>query len=565
MTEATNPSDFSMLFDLAQKSFDSFRQECEAYGIHACPTLQLHLDNGVELSYYNFKDGNIYASLPDLSKPLGKFYKLGLRSLLHCDSDEELFEFLEFFIPRLIAHEMGHHFRHQYGLFDFNNLWHEEQIANNLAVAVTKHRLSMDQRERLLRFLERATAAITQKIGVEGIATDSYDNFLDALNATGEVADTVVENIQIMQSLFAMNPEDILRSSGHLSEQIVERLDKRDDLIDEINAEYDSDSLKYLYYHLGWFYTDLVSQESHYIDEFGRRYLNLDDQILPDVDALPTVSEQQIRACYKAYLDVQDKSGTARHYFYKRYRSLLLAKLQSDAVRKRDQNNLLKREFPLLLEGWSETEVDRLNYVAQLLPADERKIFPEFLAGHLVEDFILPDHLPAETDRRLWQSLVQGENNVYANNTLSRLKLLEETAMCHSLPAEVLMKFAHGLYRIQLAAGETIIWAGEKNKDVFILIEGELEAVALQETDYSVLGTIQAGDMFGEMAFLTHEARSATIRATRPSVCFVLKASDLHSLAFSHPTILMQMACTLAERLSALNKVVETRRDSYAL
>src|SRR5262249_42333872 len=242
--------------------------------------------------------------------------------------------------------------------------------------AVTKHRLSMNQRKRLQQFLERATAGITKKIGATGIATDSYDNFLDALSATGEVADAVVENIQVMQGLFAMNPEDLLKSTGHLSEEIVQRLENRDNIIDEINTDYDSDSLKYLYYHLGWFYCDLVSQESHYLDEFAREHLNLAIQMLPTVDALPTVSEQQIRACFQAYRDTQRLSIIGSRYFYKRYRALLLAKLQADAARKRDQNYLLKREFPSLLEGWSDGEVDRLNYIAQLMPADERRIFP---------------------------------------------------------------------------------------------------------------------------------------------------------------------------------------------
>src|SRR5205807_9690727 len=99
---------------------------------------------------------------------------------------------------------------------------------------------------------------------------------------------------------------------------------------------------------------------------------------------------------------------------------------------------------------------------------------------HLDLDFLLPDHLPSETDRRLWAYLTHSQDDIYAKNTLTLLNILEQTAMCHSLPTEVLMKFAHDLYRINLEQGETIIWAGEKNKDVFILIEGELEAIAIQ-------------------------------------------------------------------------------------
>src|SRR5262249_47200899 len=104
---SVNDNAFSELFDLAQQSFVSFVQECEAYGIHASPALELHLENGVELSYYNFKDGDIYASLPDLTQPLGKFYKLALRAPLYWENAEELFKFLQFFTPRLIAMSWG--------------------------------------------------------------------------------------------------------------------------------------------------------------------------------------------------------------------------------------------------------------------------------------------------------------------------------------------------------------------------------------------------------------------------------------------------------------------------
>src|SRR5260221_1558760 len=99
MSEPPKTVGFSTLFLLAQQSFHNFLVECESYGIQPSPSLSLELENGVELSYYSFEDGNIHASLPDLSLPLGKLYKLALRDLLHCETDHELVDFLRVFIP----------------------------------------------------------------------------------------------------------------------------------------------------------------------------------------------------------------------------------------------------------------------------------------------------------------------------------------------------------------------------------------------------------------------------------------------------------------------------------
>jgi hypothetical protein len=128
------------LFELAQQYFVDFLREFAAYGILADPRMELRAGNGM-LCYYDLQDGHIYLALPDPNDPVGRLQLLFLRSLLHTTSQDELLNFLRLFIPHLIAHELAHHFRHRYGLFTAN-LWHEEQVANQLAVAVTKHRLA---------------------------------------------------------------------------------------------------------------------------------------------------------------------------------------------------------------------------------------------------------------------------------------------------------------------------------------------------------------------------------------------------------------------------------------
>jgi CRP-like cAMP-binding protein len=57
--------------------------------------------------------------------------------------------------------------------------------------------------------------------------------------------------------------------------------------------------------------------------------------------------------------------------------------------------------------------------------------------------------------------------------------------------------------------------------------------------------------VFGEMAFLTRRPRSATVRAVEDSECIMVKSADLRLLAYRQPSVVLQIARVLAERLDA--------------
>ena len=60
-------------------------------------------------------------------------------------------------------------------------------------------------------------------------------------------------------------------------------------------------------------------------------------------------------------------------------------------------------------------------------------------------------------------------------------------------------------------AGETIVSAGDPGEEAFIIIEGTAE-VKLPNCD-QVIATLEAGEMFGELAIITDEKRSADVIA----------------------------------------------------
>ncbi len=537
------------LFALARKHFKAFLLEFAGYGMEADPGLELRQGTGL-LAYYDMQDGHIYMSIPDLTDPAGKLHMLFLRSMLKCENQAELDRLFRLFIPFVIAHELAHHFRHRFGLFDADNLWREEQIANQLAVAVTKHRLSPDDKAFAKLALPRALDALAAKLEAKNIAVDSYHNILHALNVSGQIGAAAIDNLEMVQKLFEVDPAEILRDTGQLSPEIVERLDQRDELIEAINQQYASDYLRYFYYQIGWLHLALSSRETEYVEEFARLHLNRRDDLLPVIDGPAAPNDHAIQACFKAYRDTLALSDTVSRFFYKRYRGLLLARLQAAAGPA--QADMLTQEATALLQTWKgrEKESDALIYLSQLAPPALRRLFPHQIADHLDPQLSLLRQLPTETDVRLWRHISLHGQDDGAAQTLYRLELLDRTDIYRPLPAEVMLDLAHSLRRVKLAPGETIIWEGEQNDDVFILMEGRLEVCLTQDGELRRFATIQPGEVFGEMAFFTQEPRNATVRAVRPSECFVLKDSDLRLFAFKYPVVLIQMAGVLARRLA---------------
>jgi hypothetical protein len=539
------------LFALGQKHFEAFIKEFATYGLQADSGIELRRGTGL-LCYYSLEDRHVYLSVPDLSSPLGKLQTLFLRSLLGCENDEELLRFFELFIPHVIAHELAHHYRHRRGLFDSDNLWNEEQVANKLAVSVVKHRLAPPEKEYAKKFLRRAIETLSAKMEEKNIAVDSYYSVLHALNASGQLGVADFENIELMQTAMGVSAEEMLMGSGQLSGEQVERLEHREDLIEEIDQQYASDQIKYIYYHVGWLYLDLTSRETEYVDEFARVYLNLGAELLPRLEAQKTPGELAIQACFKAHQDTGPLSPVAGRYFYKRYRSLLLAQLQTIELAMQAQTDRLRREVKLILESWSEGQLDTLDYLAQLAPPLLRPLFPHLIGNQIDPQLDVAAHLPTATDRRLWQHLVHQTADEAAANTLQRLQVLDKTDIYRPLPAELMLEFAHRFWLVQYAPGEAVIWEKEYNDDVYFLIDGKLEVFVTKEGQAVKVGDIGPGQMFGELAFFTEDPRTATVRAVEPSRCFVLTDADLTLLGYEHPTILMQMAGALAHRLAGM-------------
>lgn len=121
------------------------------------------------------------------------------------------------------------------------------------------------------------------------------------------------------------------------------------------------------------------------------------------------------------------------------------------------------------------------------------------------------------------------------------------------MSAEELASVSVLLERRTYRAGDIVFRQGDTSRELYIIAKGSASARlklpgSARETR---LITFAAGTVFGEIALLDREARSATIAADEDLVCYVLEHSAFEALAREHPSVAIKILANLARELGA--------------
>jgi CRP-like cAMP-binding protein len=93
---------------------------------------------------------------------------------------------------------------------------------------------------------------------------------------------------------------------------------------------------------------------------------------------------------------------------------------------------------------------------------------------------------------------------------------------------------------------------GQTCTEVYELSEGQASvSVAGNE-----VGTVQAGELVGEMSFLTGRPCTATVTATQPCFVQIIPKEEFARLVQARPHLAIRLARVLAERVALLNERV---------
>jgi small-conductance mechanosensitive channel/CRP-like cAMP-binding protein len=158
---------------------------------------------------------------------------------------------------------------------------------------------------------------------------------------------------------------------------------------------------------------------------------------------------------------------------------------------------------------------------------------PRAILGRRVE---APPEAPGPTGER-------------AAEGLARLRSVELLA---SLDDAALERLAARMRHLDFTAGEPIVRQGEAGDSLYIVHEGEVGVRVQVDGSTAEVATLAPGQIFGEMALLTGEPRSASCTARTEVSCYVIDRAAFESLLAQSPEIAQRLAAVLATRQAAL-------------
>ncbi|MFZ1082746.1 MAG: Crp/Fnr family transcriptional regulator [Candidatus Kryptoniota bacterium] len=114
--------------------------------------------------------------------------------------------------------------------------------------------------------------------------------------------------------------------------------------------------------------------------------------------------------------------------------------------------------------------------------------------------------------------------------------------------------------------GEVILMEEESGSALFVIIFGEVKVVRIGEDGREViLGILGPSDIFGEMALLDGEARSASVIAMDDAELFIIHRKDFLSLLHEYPSIAISLLRHLTLRLRRADALIKSLslKDAY--
>jgi anti-anti-sigma factor len=101
------------------------------------------------------------------------------------------------------------------------------------------------------------------------------------------------------------------------------------------------------------------------------------------------------------------------------------------------------------------------------------------------------------------------------------------------------------------ARGEAVIREGDGSRELFAIVRGAASVnIRLPgEEREKRLATFTAGTVFGEVALLDKQPRSATVQADEELICYVLDESALETLKAKHPLVAIKLLTNIGREL----------------
>ena len=136
----------------------------------------------------------------------------------------------------------------------------------------------------------------------------------------------------------------------------------------------------------------------------------------------------------------------------------------------------------------------------------------------------------------------------FTENHLRGLKLLA------GLSSSQLEDISRRLKPVRFRQREMIIREGDPGNDMYFVESGRVQVVRGGGPRATVLTELGAGDLFGEMALLTGNPRSASVMALTDVNLWVMSRTDFDDLVTAYPNLALGLSRLLSERLRSADE-----------
>jgi len=135
------------------------------------------------------------------------------------------------------------------------------------------------------------------------------------------------------------------------------------------------------------------------------------------------------------------------------------------------------------------------------------------------------------------------------------IALLHRVPVFSTLSPEELERVAQVAVPRRFEAGEIVFNEGDEGSTCYIVRSGRARAVRAHADGRSItLAHFGPGDIFGEMAMLDGERRSATVESIEATDAIAILSADMHRLLREYPDISVKLIAALGQRLRETNE-----------
>lgn len=135
-------------------------------------------------------------------------------------------------------------------------------------------------------------------------------------------------------------------------------------------------------------------------------------------------------------------------------------------------------------------------------------------------------------------------------STIEKVIILKTVSVFAQTPDAVLAEVAELLEEVGLDAEATVFRKGDPGDSLYLIVQGNVQV----EDGDKVLRQMGAREVFGEMALLDNEPRSATIRTIEPAQLLRLSQSTFYELLADRPEIATGIIRVLMGYIRNLNQ-----------